>query len=719
MVFLFQIYAQPPKKISEKALKKAEALLNRAQTEARLSMGDYFHPMDGAIDTIAECLQKYEKTPKVAGEIANWLDEIVIKHLPTPGHSSSTNDLRHTENELLYTAEVLSLEPVFNCISKYEKTPEIARMIAEQFWNVKNRTGGEKAVSDAALCISKYEKTPEVAVEIASLLESIAKGINRKAVSDAALCISKYEKTPEVAVQIAAWLGEIASDASNHHRVASDAAKWLSSEIVLNSISKYEKTPEVAVEIAALLGSIAENTKNEKAVSDTAAFLAGDSSLFDKNISELKGEDLARVNSTIENLGKTINYISNTIDDLYDMPKMRKKIANYLSPEMCYIAIGRGEEIFTSSFNLIFDRMAEALGNGDKEKGYKLILQKAKEYDPQGIFYAGFLMKISYFGAIDKIMPKDSKEFAVLTKEIIGMMETKEDASFLSVFFEHALDIPVYNKSVKDLLFAAAGDKKLNHTTRKACKIIIGFFKNKFEEYDISNLIKHPLSFVKYTPEIWMQKQEGEELPTLKIKEYFHLENENEEETGIPEHRNNFIRLLHSHDYKNDAGLSLEEALRSKEKMTYYSKDRGGKRIAFILEIADKNVDISGDCGDQTIDILCHRGHSYQVDSTFEKATDLETPKLIFLGSCGGFHVVPKFKEKLGEKALFVSTKNIGKGVVNDDILINTAEAIAYENKAEWGSIRSSVLSKLGAGKEEFPNYSFPDDLPQIMLGEL
>jgi hypothetical protein len=61
----------------------------------------------------------------------------------------------------------------------------------------------------------------------------------------------------------------------------------------------------------------------------------------------------------------------------------------------------------------------------------------------------------------------------------------------------------------------------------------------------------------------------------------------------------------------------------------------------------------------------------------------------------------------------------MGKGLVNNAILIHLAEAIAFENKEEWGEIKSSIFQKLRVGKEEFINYSFPDDLPQILLKEL
>ena len=249
-----------------------------------------------SIDIVVGCLQKYEKYPKVVGEITFRLGQTAFE---------TKNSI-----EVLKVAILLSSKEVFDCISKFEKIPEAARVIAFHFGLIASLEDiasfkeydklsavqyipkkepyqklGEVSIQrcDPSIketeeikelrrlleyytrieaevrktaklfssevifnCISKFEKTPEVAGEITDRLESIANYTeSKKAVIAAAKCISKYENFPEVAKEIAYSLGKIDSNTYSEKAVIK-AAKKISNA----------KTPEEAVRIAQKLVGI-------------------------------------------------------------------------------------------------------------------------------------------------------------------------------------------------------------------------------------------------------------------------------------------------------------------------------------------------------------------------------------------------------------------------------------------------------------------------------
>jgi hypothetical protein len=608
-------------------------------------------------------------------------------------------------------ASKTDIESVARCLQTFEKTT-VRKEIAESLAQIAKLTKSKDAVSSAARCLSKFGRDPDEAATIANdAFVTLALNMKSKDAAEKIIivadCVSRFEKAPLEARSIGQVLGNILI-ITNNAEVFNDAVRL---------ISRHEKGPIMAYHVVELLESLARNEGNKELTRAVIAFVSGDPSFFDKKLADLRSASRAKAETAADSLRKTVNLISRFIDDLHEAPEERERMVGLLSPEMCYAAIGQGEEVFTSSFNLIFDRMASELGKGDKAKGYALIIQKANGFDPHRIFYSGFLMKTSYFGAIDKVLPK-REEYSTFVEGIINMMKNKEDAALLSVFFDKTLQMPTYAGRTRRALFQSASNEKLNPTARKAIRLMIKSFAGEFKDYNIQELIKDLPSFSGRIPEIWMKKQTGEEMPTLKIKQYFHYEDEDDEKSGIPKHRNIFIRKLAAMGYANSQGLTLEKALKSKEQLIY-RKDRGGKRIEYVLEIAGRDVDLTGDCDDPSIDWIGHRGHSYQVEHTFGKVKELPTSKLIVLGSCGGFHVIPHLAERLGPNSLFISTKNMGVGEINNDVIAHTAEAIAFEGETNWGRITSSVSGKLMVGGEAFQSYSFPEDLPQILLQHL
>ena len=154
---------------------------------------------------------------------------------------------------------------------------------AEEIFKEVGMKPSKETLEAVANCLSRY-KEENIVYSLSMALEDIVyKTKNEKAVSDAARwlssdvvfdCILKYKNTPEVAEKIAYYqLGRTAYYAKTEQEVL-DAARWLSSDVVFDCILKYKNTPEVASFIASQLESIAENTKSKEAISAAAACIS-------------------------------------------------------------------------------------------------------------------------------------------------------------------------------------------------------------------------------------------------------------------------------------------------------------------------------------------------------------------------------------------------------------------------------------------------------------
>ncbi len=79
--------------------------------------------------------------------------------------------------------------------------------------------------------------------------------------------------------------------------------------------------------------------------------------------------------------------------------------------------------------------------------------------------------------------------------------------------------------------------------------------------------------------------------------------------------------------------------------------------------------------------ITIHRGHSYYANSTIEQM--FPTSKIVFLGSCGGYHLIHDVLEK-DPDAHIIASKQIGKYAVNVPFFKLLTEKIRTGNNIDW-----------------------------------
>jgi hypothetical protein len=79
--------------------------------------------------------------------------------------------------------------------------------------------------------------------------------------------------------------------------------------------------------------------------------------------------------------------------------------------------------------------------------------------------------------------------------------------------------------------------------------------------------------------------------------------------------------------------------------------------------------------------ITIHRGHSYYADATIEQM--FPSSKIVFLGSCGGYHLIHNVLAKAPD-AHIIASKQIGKTAVNRPFFQLLTEKIRNGNNIDW-----------------------------------
>ncbi|HTD94782.1 MAG TPA: hypothetical protein VK644_13250 [Chitinophagaceae bacterium] len=101
--------------------------------------------------------------------------------------------------------------------------------------------------------------------------------------------------------------------------------------------------------------------------------------------------------------------------------------------------------------------------------------------------------------------------------------------------------------------------------------------------------------------------------------------------------------------------------------------------------------------------ITIHRGHSYFANSTI--AYMAPSSRIVFMGSCGGFHLIDSILRK-SEDAHIIASKQIGKTAINKPFFQLLTEKLRNGNNIDWISFWKEFKSK--ASVEGFEDYIPP-----------
>lgn len=101
--------------------------------------------------------------------------------------------------------------------------------------------------------------------------------------------------------------------------------------------------------------------------------------------------------------------------------------------------------------------------------------------------------------------------------------------------------------------------------------------------------------------------------------------------------------------------------------------------------------------------ITINRGHSYHAKTTIEYMS--ETSKIVFMGSCGGFHLIDAILKK-ADDAHIISSKQIGKRDINNPFILLLVEKLRSGQDINWISFWKEL--KNVSAEQGFEDYIPP-----------
>lgn len=385
------------------------------------------------------------------------------------------------------------------------------------------------------------------------------------------------------------------------------------------------------------------------------------------------------------------------INDLHEHSNLvRFESVNKATPSELYTIMVYGEEeVFTSSFNGLFDILIKKM-HENNINGKKLLEQVGQNK------FRTFIKECSSFNRLNEFLDTMDKESAEqLLSGIVSNIDTAEDklaqATIVADIFS--------NIKNEDMLRVLQKQIKLEYErvtnspeTQKEDKILYGILSGMFAEKAVVN-------------ETWIKEMADkfklENLTTIKSSDLFNADNTNVQQYFFYDDEDGDASFKHFLDqYQNQPDWHITK----KEHFVSIKQEKNGKILEIYANypkfqtegpeeidalLKEKNI--------QTITVV-HRGHSFHAQQTIDRIPP--TAKIVSLGSCGGYSNIEQVLKR-APKAHILSTKGTGTMLVNDPLLKTLNMEILSGKNIEWPTFWEKMQKKVG-NNDNFENYVPP-----------
>jgi len=378
------------------------------------------------------------------------------------------------------------------------------------------------------------------------------------------------------------------------------------------------------------------------------------------------------------------------INRLHEAPDQERfSIVENFSAEQIYFLMVHGEEeVFTSTFNGLFNRTIEKLQK-ENISGSQL-LEKTNF-----LKFRTFIRLCTEFNRLDdflKTIPENEQE--KILRRFVSDLETAKDPLREAVSIAEAINsidnpkiIGILEDEVKTQI------KSTSEKTTVLYKLIASTFNEKGSD------------------EEWLKEIERDyklpSLNTVEAKDLFNKNNVNiqqyffyNDEDGIASFKNFVEQYKNKQNWSvKDRGtfVSIESEENGRHLKIYANKpedeDSGPEEIAKELEKSEI----------KTI-VVVHRGHSYHAHKTISRIPKIA--KIVSLGSCGGYRNLSEVLNRAPE-AHIISTKGTGTKWVNDPLFKMLNQEILSGHDIKWSEFWNKAEQELG-DQEKFKDYVPP-----------
>ena len=374
---------------------------------------------------------------------------------------------------------------------------------------------------------------------------------------------------------------------------------------------------------------------------------------------------------------KAIQHFITPINELHDQSNLavRMRAIDPLSPQELYFMIVMGEnDIYTSSYKHSFNRMLQKMGS--KPRGDSLLQTVSFDYFKKFIKMAANYNKLDTFL---KSMPQARSQ--VLMKAFVANLDKTGN-------LEDAVDVADSYSSISDrkllktiFSYVKENEQQNVQSNNTRGRIIYNLLRNIFVSADSSGKID--LTATLGIPSIYEidNKNLRDEKGNV-VQQVFFYGDEDGKMFFTP-----FVNSYSSKDWKVEWKKEWVE-IRSLKGNVWIYANKPLNNDANLDDSAQVHLNKYLENIGVQPSVVVHRGHSYWLPRTVSRMPS--NAKIVLLGSCGGYKNLSGILE-VSPDAHIISTKEIGKGDINQPITNYLNQAFIAGNPIVWKNMWASL----------------------------
>lgn len=389
------------------------------------------------------------------------------------------------------------------------------------------------------------------------------------------------------------------------------------------------------------------------------------------------------------------NYI-NEINALHDekIDAVRFKKSDNLTPqEIYYLCVLAEEEIYTSSYLGLYNRMF-----------LKMPIQRSDTLLQwvHNDFYKKFIKMAAAYNVLDDFLNKmDTANSEKLIKNFVNNLDKNNS-------LEDAVDVAdsyasINNETIKKniLLQVKYNLQQSNKYNNYRGEIIYGLLDQIFENINtnttaVNSILPNEMPPIYTMPISALKDSSGR----IIVQQFFY---------GDKDGNTVFNSFLNSFNNANWKITKKPEWVEVRSRygtpiVIYSNKPLDETKDLDALAQEDLAYYLDSIGVNPTITI--HRGHSYYVKSTIKQLPP--SSKIILLGSCGGYHSLNDVLT-ICPSAHIIASKQVGTGIVNITLIESMMETLRMGKNLNWPLFWKNMQTKFkGDYKEKFDDYIPP-----------
>jgi hypothetical protein len=388
------------------------------------------------------------------------------------------------------------------------------------------------------------------------------------------------------------------------------------------------------------------------------------------------------------------------VNRLHDSPApvRFKSLMDFGAEDLYFMMIGSQDEIYTSSFTWMFDRMLEKM---KPLTGDQLLEKVHKSHFRTFIRMAAGYNTLSPFLAT---MEEDKK--TALMKDFVTNLERGADDDL-----EDAVDVADAFGSITDpKLISFLKDEiknnyertyKSNNKESEKGIIVYGLLSTIFNSADNSAALSGELSVIPpitYVPYESLKNSKGEVI----VQAFFY---------GDEDGKSSFA------SFKGNFPATKWKSTSNKDWITFTSNGEHPITVYANLPLEEPKDEAAQKALQKYLSekeiaptMVIHRGHSYHLGGSLENLSP--EVKIVMLGSCGGYHNLAQVLDKSPD-ANIISSKQVGSKSINEPIIRSMFDQILEGKDVNWIDTWAGLntyFSKRGAQEQDlFSDYVPPN----------